>query len=120
LFSVTFEPSDLSAAYEVGTFTIGCATPSSIGPQWDQESLTQTISTATPGDLVLPNITFGFSHSQPLCGNDPFGGPFTIFLQYSGGSYVHNGITYNLLPDTWGPVPVVPEAPNASSATQQP
>jgi hypothetical protein len=118
--AVTLQPSNPAATYEVGTFSIGCAVATGSQLTFGTESVTDPVSTTVPGDFTLSGIVLSISNTQPLCGTAAFGGPYSIFLEYSGGSYTQDGVTYDLLPDSWGPVPVVPEGNNETSQTQQP
>jgi hypothetical protein len=117
--TVTLEPSDPAATYEVGSVSVGCAVASGGQLTFGQESVTEPVATSTPGNRVLSGIVLSISNTQPVCGNAPFGGPYSIYVQYSGGSYAQNGTDYTLSPDTWGPLAVVPEGPNETSTMQQ-
>lgn len=119
--TVTLLPSDPHARYGRGTVTLGCATVShgfvmfTQNPSYNQPIVLSVGATA-PGNLTLPTIThFTISHSSPTCGANPMGGPYTLYVRYSGG--VSGGHVF--APDTYCAVPVVPEGFDATSTNTQ-
>ena len=120
-FTVTLMPSNPQAQYSTGTVTLGCATVSHGIVNFQQfpfynQPVVQAVAASQPGSYTLPVITnFIFSHSSPICGVNPMGGPYTIYIRYSGG--FSNGAIYT--PDTFCAVPVVPEGFNNTSTNSQ-
>lgn len=119
-FTLTLAPSDPNALYDTGTVTLGCATVSDHTVHFSviasaKQPVVQTLAATQAGSVTLSVDSFSFSHAAPTCGADPVGGPFTLYVRYSGGTAA--GVTY--APDTFCAVPVVPEDPQATATNTQ-
>lgn len=119
-FTLTLEPSDPNALYDTGTVTLGCATVSDNTVHFSvigsaKQPVVRTLAATNAGSVTLSVEGFSFSHTAPTCGADPVGGPFTLYVRYSGGTAA--GVTY--APDTFCAVPVVPENPQATATNTQ-